>query len=639
MIVYFANRELEILGSAHTNLKNGYIIINDKKVEDVDTSVGSFSCTMIYDRAQRLDLETMAAEGNYILRYEGDHAGRDNKFTIDGTTDFFTIIEVEINEQDQTVYIYAEDAGLDLLNDLAPAYGSQSPQSVDHYVNRFLTGTGFVIRNNTMPPETQLALNWDSEENVTARLNSLAQSFECEFSFGVDISGFNIDRRWIDIDKERGTDTQELLSVNINVNNLVVKKSISNVATSLLAKGRNDITLKDYDPPSSIKVDDFTINGLYLESAIGLSRWSRPLWDPNSTGHIRRVFSCDAEDQRELYLKAADELKKRIEPEINYEVDISALPEGVRIGDRVNLVDTHGEIYLSSRILKLETSITQVKKDATLGEYLIKSSGIAQKVKDLATAFSEMSEGETLYTWTVYADDRIGTNATMISNNQFYVGYLPNREQELTSDSQLTPEIISKIKFASVDSGIIKSLTQQYYVDIDGKVEDPSTDIPESSWSDELPLEAWAPETVVYSREEVTTEIPGDPGELPWIRVTTTTPKEATVETSLGDINEDLSNKVSNSLVKDEVTTGSIEWSQEDNSLHIVGMNDAGNAAYETVIGGDGIKFKYNGNTVASIDQNELNIDKTVVITSMRVGDWLWSVHDNSNLTLKWGGE
>ena len=63
---------------------------------------------------------------------------------------------------------------------------------------------------------------------------------------------------------------------------------------------------------------------------------------------------------------------------------LEKLPENVKIGDRVNIIDDEGGLYLSTRILKLEVSIAEKEQTATLGEYLIKGSGIARKVLDPA---------------------------------------------------------------------------------------------------------------------------------------------------------------------------------------------------------------------------------------------------------------
>lgn len=108
------------------------------------------------------------------------------------------------------------------------------------------------------------------------------------------------------------------------------------------------------------------------------------------------------------------------------------------------------------------------------------------------------------------------------------------------------------------------------------------------------------------------------------------------IATRVGNFENAMDGKVSTSLVKGDITTGSVEWVADDNSLHIVGTNEGGSETYETVVGGDGIKFKYNGSVVASIDQDKLVIDKTILFTSMQVGNWKWEVANNDNLTLKW---
>ena len=59
MILYFANREMQILGQASTTLPDGFVILEDTKAEDVETGVASFECKIGFDKAKRLKLEAM----------------------------------------------------------------------------------------------------------------------------------------------------------------------------------------------------------------------------------------------------------------------------------------------------------------------------------------------------------------------------------------------------------------------------------------------------------------------------------------------------------------------------------------------------------------------------------------------------
>lgn len=82
---------------------------------------------------------------------------------------------------------------------------------------------------------------------------------------------------------------------------------------------------------------------------------------------------------------------------------------------------------------------------------------------------------------------------------------------------------------------------------------------------------------------------------------------------------------------------GTMEWN--DDALHIKSTDANAQNTYETVIGGDGIKFNWNGVETASINQDELRINKTVVINAMEVGNWSWAIHPTTgNLMVKWNG-
>ena len=103
MILYFADRKFNILGQASTRLPDGILVKDDLKTEEIETGVAVFDGYVQYTAENRKQVETCAAVGNYILRKNGDEC------------EFYTIIESEANTKNQEVYVYAEDAGLDLL--------------------------------------------------------------------------------------------------------------------------------------------------------------------------------------------------------------------------------------------------------------------------------------------------------------------------------------------------------------------------------------------------------------------------------------------------------------------------------------------------------------------------------------------
>lgn len=392
MIVYFANRKMEIVGQASTSLPKGYTIIEDLKTEEIETGVSSFECKIEFDDKSRLEVEEMTDAGNYIIRSNGDE------------NEFYTIIETEIDTKEHYIYIYAEDAGLDLLNEVVGEYEATESKTAEWYINKYINDSGFEIGINEIPSTSVRKLKWDGEATCTERLASIANEFGgYEISYSYQISNMIITNKYVNIYKKRGKDVGIQLRLNRDIDRIITKKSVANLATAFKCTGgtpensNTPITLKGY----SYDDGDFYVgtDGV-LRSRKACEKWSRYVWnkEPNQLsgykGNIIRLYSYDTTSQATLCSHAITELKKICDMEVNYEVDIKKLPDNVKIGDRVNIVDDVGKLYLSTRILQLETSVTEQSQTATLGEYLIKNDGISQKVTELAEQFAQRAEAQ-----------------------------------------------------------------------------------------------------------------------------------------------------------------------------------------------------------------------------------------------------
>ena len=113
----------------------------------------------------------------------------------------------------------------------------------------------------------------------------------------------------------------------------------------------------------------------------------------------------------------------------------------LRVGDRINIIDDDVGLYLNTRILKLETSESDEKKVATLGENLLKESGISKKVEDLAEQFKELADSRVFYTWIVYADDEKGNGISLLPDGKRYMGIAENK---LTENPDISDPTIFK---------------------------------------------------------------------------------------------------------------------------------------------------------------------------------------------------
>ena len=432
MIVYFANRKMEVLGQASTNLPKGIVIKEDNKVEEIDVGVATFECRIAYSDETRVIAEQWTEAGNYVLRSNGDEK------------EFYTIINTEIDTKERDIYIYAEDAGMDLLNEILKASDENSTeQTCTEYIETAIFDSGFQIGINESDDSVKKLLEFD-EQTASERILDIIKEFELEVSYSFDIDRLIVTNKYINIHKKRGKDIGIQLREGRELDGITIKKSVENLATALLCTGSEDasgvkISLKDY------KYDDgdFYVEGHYLKSRNALAKWSRYVNpdEPNkidNVGHIVQTFTYDTVDQKELCEQAIKELKKKCDIERNYEIEITYLPEGIKIGDIVNVVDDAGELYLQSRLLKLETSVVDSTQTATLGDYLIRDSGISEKVEQLTNQFKSLSENQALYTWIAYADDSFGNGISLESEGKEYLGTCANqsvRTPDITNPS------------------------------------------------------------------------------------------------------------------------------------------------------------------------------------------------------------
>ena len=224
----------------------------------------------------------------------------------------------------------------------------------------------------------------------------ISEAFNCcDLSFSFEINGLQISKKYINIYEKRGKDTGIQLRLNKEIDSIITTKSIANLATALKCKGgtpddsEEPITLLGYEYDDG----DFYVEGSVLKSRNALANWSRYLGTNDETqqsgGHIVKQYSDDSLSQAVLCENAIAELKTICDMKVNYEVDISEFPENVKIGDRVNIIDDEGGLYLSSRVLILETSVADRTRRAVLGEHLIRKDGISETVEKMAAQFSK----------------------------------------------------------------------------------------------------------------------------------------------------------------------------------------------------------------------------------------------------------
>lgn len=414
MIVYFTNRYMTVLGKAATNLPNAIQIVEDSEIQEIETGSTILNLTLMYKESQVLEMQTLTDVGNYMLLQDEEQQAR-----------MFTIITSENDRKSNEISIYAEEAGLDLLNEvLRPWEPPNSAKPISYYIEKAVWDSGFEIGLNEIGQLTR-TLSWDGEATALKRLLSIATQFDhAEISFSFEVENMRVTRKYINVWKKRGDNTQVELRLNKDIDNIITTQSIENLATALDVTGGtpensdNPITLEGYKFDNG----DIYTDRFYLKSRSALSKWTRYLSEVgDKEGHIIVQYNYDTLSQAELCNRAVAQLEKLSQIEVNYEVDIAILPERIKIGDTVNIVDERGELFLEARVLRLERSRVHKSSVATLGDFLIKDSGISQQLQELADKVANIKAGDTYYPWVRYADDDKGNGLSAMPLNKKYM--------------------------------------------------------------------------------------------------------------------------------------------------------------------------------------------------------------------------
>lgn len=382
MIVYFADRGLNVLGCASTDLPKGIMILDDEKTEDIESGQKTFTVTFSYDNKTRELVLGTVTVGNFLLR------------SADGENEFYTIVTTEHDTENNTLQAYCEDAGLDLLNSEAQAYEFTSAHDCAYYIGYYLKA-GWEIGINELTTGTR-KLKWDSDSTVTERLLSIVNSFNGELGFSYEIDQMAIKKRYVDLYQHRGSrQVTHQLRLGGDIASITTNKSVEELATAFNVKGgtlkgqKNPVTLLGADYSSdgttthspAVASDDYQIVGKQVRCTSAMQKWASSL---DKDGLLVRQYSYDTTDKQTLFSHAVAELKKVKDEQITYDLEFISFPEDARLGDRVNVVDDQDNLYLEGRILELKKSATLQETTATLGEWKVRSSGISDRMLALA---------------------------------------------------------------------------------------------------------------------------------------------------------------------------------------------------------------------------------------------------------------
>lgn len=390
MIIYFCDRNLKITGNASTVLDNGKKIVSDSTTEEIASGVNIFECKIACDDVNRLELEAAAQVGNLILK-NGGRAFNNSENSYDS---LYQIIETEYDTNDKTLALYCEDAGLELINKVAPGV-TLTNKTLTQMLTYFIPND-WVINNINAPTGTK-TYTWDGENTTTERINSVVELFDCEVYYSFEIERMDITKKVLNVIKKRGNQTAiEKLRLGRDIKAISSKSSIKELATALAVTGG---TLESSDKPINLKnytynYTDSTTGDVYtvdkstgqMRNTSAMKRWASKL---DKDGLIVKSYSFDTTNKSILAGEARAELQKLSKPVIEYEVEFVNLPDSIQVGDRIYIIDELGELYLDVRLLSLTSSACTDTVNATIGDYVRKDSGVDAQLSALAKELAE----------------------------------------------------------------------------------------------------------------------------------------------------------------------------------------------------------------------------------------------------------
>lgn len=283
--------------------------------------------------------------------------------------------------------IHCEDLGMDLLNNSSFAFTASKRQKIDYYINRELYSTGWQIGINEIP-DTYRRVEISESETTLARIQTLAQEFDCEINFSVEMRNNQIKQKLINIYKRLGSEkTDIVLREGDDIVTLSKDLDASEVKTAIIVPGIAKMTYDD-GQFYSLKGEE-TIMDRYA-----LSDWGGVVSKKDfSGGYYYAAFEGgDDMDIAERFTAGIEQLKEVNVPEIKYDVEALYDDSDFEIGDYIMLDDPKANppVWVKARVTnKVMTPDTNADNQLTLDNFTELKSQISNRY----TSFQERLEG------------------------------------------------------------------------------------------------------------------------------------------------------------------------------------------------------------------------------------------------------
>jgi len=458
MICYFASRAMKILALASTGLTGGLHIRDDGEISDTSVGQDTYSGYLCYGAGQRLYAEQAAEAGNYILMHEepkeGEEAGKDK---------FYTIIETETDPTAGEIWFYAESGGLDLIGEMCEPYTATGKMPLSHYISKWIADSGFRIGVNEVS-SLKKALAWDDSETAVERILSTAESFGCEVSYRFVIEDLSVKKKYLDFHVKRGDVTAETLRRGKDFEELHVKKSLANIATSLRVTGgvpdgsgirrasdetftwvKFSDTWNGKDSDGEANMSDETTDMYYVGIAAGKAVEEESedpadyLWGPMRKGSLM-IIKPSVTGHKQW---------KKVNGTVRYTwIMFATDDQGSNMSDQPT-----DRTYVGYAINKTSDVKSTLPEDYT---WIPMDSHDAMRDIFISPVTGGIAEGGGLYTWIRFADDEKGSGISNSCVGKNYIGITHHRTSA-TESTNAAEYIWKRISLNTSDGGFVQA--------------------------------------------------------------------------------------------------------------------------------------------------------------------------------------
>ncbi|MDS5225754.1 phage tail spike protein [Streptococcus pneumoniae] len=379
MLLTIHDANLQKVAFVDNDKQNTLNYYDDTWVRDLSTGSSTFEFT-VFKKAIKSDTALSKA-----YQYLNERAWV--SFRYHGRTYLFNVMTVEENEQ--TIKCYCENLNLELINEVANPYKAERAMSFIEYCQEMgLLGFSNLSIGINEISDRRRTLEWEGQDTNLARLLSLAHKFDAEIEFDTQLNADSSIKSFrVNVYRENDENHQGVgrvrndiqLTYGKNLTSITRKVDKTGVFNAIRPTGKRRVknekgeeveevvTLQGLEPWSVMRdgILEFYQRNESLYAPISMQMYPS-VFSPSTFDDqwIRKDFSYETDNPKELRRLAYNELKKHCYPAVTYEVDGFI---DVEIGDTIKIYDNgfSPALMIQARVSEQKISFTNPASNKT----------------------------------------------------------------------------------------------------------------------------------------------------------------------------------------------------------------------------------------------------------------------------------